>query len=146
MAHPERSRRAFSVEEDVLLIHLVATHGTSQWDVIASSMERRTPRQCRERWKSCLSPGHVNAAWTQAEDRRLVELYKVHGPRWAVIAKSFPSRSDYNVKNRWKRFTQMEPAQGKPQGDGQIPFRADNGRVEQNDEIRLEHFDPFTAE
>jgi hypothetical protein len=145
MTGGERSRRAFSVEEDVLLIHLVAAHGPSHWDVIASSMEHRTARQCRERWRSCLSPGHVNAAWTQAEDRRLVELYKVHGPKWAVIAKSFAGRSDYNVKNRWNRFTQTGRGQAKPPGDGQIPFQADNGRVEQNEDIALEHFDVFTA-
>jgi hypothetical protein len=146
MAAGERSRRAFSVEEDILLIRLVATHGASQWDVIASSMERRTPRRCRERWPSCLSPGNVNAAWTPPEDRRLVELFKVHGPKWSVIAKSFPGRSDYNLKNRWKRFTQMGPGHAKLQGGGQSQFQADGGRVEQDRETGVAHFDLFTAE
>jgi hypothetical protein len=68
-------------------------------------MGNRLPRQCRERWTFFLSPGHTNPAWTKAEDSRLLDLYAIHGPRWALITHSFPERNESNVKNRWRRIT-----------------------------------------
>jgi hypothetical protein len=109
MTESPRSRRSFTPEEDARLIRLIAEHGTSNWALIAKAMGDRFARQCRERWKSSLSPGHTNPAWTEAEDRRLFELYAIHGPRWARITTFFPGRSDYNVKNRWKRCTRIGP-------------------------------------
>jgi hypothetical protein len=91
----------------VLVVSLVAQHGTDRWDRIASGMEGRTSRQCRERWKSFLAPGHVNGPWSELEDNLLLALYKQHGPRWAFITRFFNGRSDYNVKNRWQRFVKL---------------------------------------
>jgi hypothetical protein len=131
------------------MIRLVALHGTSQWDLVAKAMEGRTPRQCRERWKSFLSPGHVNGAWSTAEDRKLIELYRIHGPRWAFIARQFTGRSDYNVKNRWKRFADIGTQQheekkesGAPQGR-QIPFDPGEVSLLREDELNLDHFASF---
>lgn len=64
-------------------------------------MKDRTARQCRERWKNYLSPDVRNGPWTIEEDNLLLELVPKMGTQWAKIAKSFNSRTDTNVKNRF---------------------------------------------
>ena len=100
----KHSRKAFSPEEDALIANLVKIHGTQKWDVVSSYLKGRNARQCRERWKSSLSPGLTNGPWTQEEDKLLIKLHSELGPKWSQIAKHFKGRSDYNVKNRWQRF------------------------------------------
>jgi hypothetical protein len=137
MSRPGRSRHAFTPEEDVRLMELIAVHGTSNWAAIAEGMNGLLPRQCRERWKCCLSPGHINPAWTSAEDSRLRELYAAHGPKWALITTFFPGRSDYNVKNRWTRFTRIAekgPEQQPQPERTPWPDLLFEGRGEQKDE------------
>jgi hypothetical protein len=97
------SRTLFTPREDLLLAHLVSFYGPAKWDIIAMSMNGRTARQCRERYRSVLTPGIVNGPWSRAEDLLLTELYQVHGPKWSLIARHFEGRSDCNVKNRWAR-------------------------------------------
>ncbi|KAH0796095.1 Myb-like DNA-binding domain containing protein [Histomonas meleagridis] len=95
------SRRKFSNEEDEKLKSLVSTYGTNDWRNIASHMENRNPRQCRERWKHYLSPSVSNGPWSEAEDELLREKHEELGPQWSRIAKFFPKRTDITVKNRW---------------------------------------------
>ena len=97
-------RRAFTPEEDIKITQLVSIHGTKQWDLIASLIPGRNAKQCRERWRAFLSPGMVNGPWTKAEDNLLVALYQQFGPKWSKFTKHFPGRSDYNIKNRWRRY------------------------------------------
>jgi hypothetical protein len=97
------ARKSFTPQEDLLLSHLVHLHGSNKWERIAQCMESRNARQCRERWRTMLSPGLVNGPWSKDEDQLLVRLYREHGPRWSLIAKQFHGRSDCNVKNRWAR-------------------------------------------
>ncbi|KAH0788984.1 Myb-like DNA-binding domain containing protein [Histomonas meleagridis] len=95
------SRRKFSNEEDEKLKSLVLTYGTNDWRNIASQMNNRNARQCRERWKHYLSPSVSNGPWSEAEDELLREKYKELGSQWSRIAKFFPKRTDITVKNRW---------------------------------------------
>ncbi|KAH0794974.1 Myb-like DNA-binding domain containing protein [Histomonas meleagridis] len=98
---PAISRRKFSHEEDEKLKSFVDTYGENDWRNIASRMENRNARQCRERWKHYLSPNVSTGPWTNAEDTLLFEKYSEFGPQWARIAKFFTNRTDINVKNRW---------------------------------------------
>ena len=70
-------------------------------------MEGRSTRQCRERYKTYLSPQILNAPWTPQDDQFLIEKYQEIGPRWAEIARLFKNRSDNNIKNRW--YTHLKP-------------------------------------
>jgi transposase len=45
-------------------------------------------------------PGHW-AAWTVREDKLLVQLQLIMGPRWKEMARSFPNRTANQLKNRW---------------------------------------------
>jgi hypothetical protein len=97
------ARKGFTPDEDLRLSHLVHVYGSSKWERIAQFMNGRNARQCRERWRTMLSPGLTNGPWSHAEDQLLVQLYRVFGPKWSNIAKRFTGRSDCNVKNRWSR-------------------------------------------
>ena len=94
-------RQKFTQEEDELLRKLVAELGDYDWNTIASRMNGRTPRQCRERYRNYLSPSLVNGPWTQDEELLLIQKFRQHGPRWAKIVQYFKNRSDVNIKNHW---------------------------------------------
>lgn len=104
-----RKRRVFSPEEDVNLSTLVSRYGVHQWKLIASFLPGRTARQCRERWKTFLAPGHTNRPWTQEEDILLFKLHNEFGSKWSQMAHYFPGRSDYNIKNRWQKIHRFPP-------------------------------------
>jgi hypothetical protein len=61
----------------------------------------RSPKQCRERWANHLDPGIRKDPFTAEEDARIIELYKVHGTKWARIRKEFPGRTYNGIKNRF---------------------------------------------
>lgn len=100
-------RKSFTPAEDVLLSRLVMIHGSDNWEKVAYFMNGRNARQCRERWRTVLTPGLVNGPWSHAEDELLVRLYREHGPKWSLISKQFKGRSDSNVKNRWTRHLML---------------------------------------
>ena len=99
----KNQRRAFSAAEDLKLTRLVQIHGHENWDSIASFMEGRSSRACRERWRLFLSPGLTNGPWSHEEDALLIKLFYELGPKWKQISTHFTGRSECNIKNRWTR-------------------------------------------
>jgi hypothetical protein len=100
-------RRLFTVAEDSLLKMLVLQHGTHDFKTIASFMPGRTARQARERYRSYLAPEINNGPWSRAEDILLQCKFAEYGPKWAMIATFFPTRSDIAVKNRWASLSNV---------------------------------------
>jgi hypothetical protein len=100
------SRHKFLKAEDDQLRSLVERFGEKNWTLISSYMKRRTPRQCRERYKNYLSPAVSNRPWSAEEEVLLVEKVNQLGQKWAKIAAFFDGRSDVNVKNRWTAISQ----------------------------------------
>lgn len=102
---PPRRRQKFMPEEDQRLIELVNEHGTSDWVLIASLMENRNPRQCRERWKHYLSVRETRKEpFSPEEDRAISEKFNELGPKWTKIASFLPGRSDIDIKHRFVNF------------------------------------------
>lgn len=101
-------RNTFTKEEDEILRTYVNRFGTSNWQLISEHVPGRNARQCKERWFNYLAPEIENGPWSPEEDALLQEKYKEIGPRWTQIAKYFPSRSDVNVKNRWRFLARAE--------------------------------------
>ena len=96
-------------EEDEALKKIIQnhTHLPRDWPAIAAQMRNRNSKQCRERWRSCLSPEINREVWSFAEDMLVWSLQKKSGHCWAEIASHLPGRTESHVK---RRFTSIQPA------------------------------------
>jgi hypothetical protein len=114
--HPSKVRkRKFTEDEDTRLADLVAQHGASSWKKIATHMNGRSVRQCRERWKYFLEPSINRGDWTLDEDNLLLSKYDEIGPKWAQISAFFRSRTDIDLKNRFHRIQRGKQTPSKPE-------------------------------
>lgn len=79
-------------KEDRAVEEHVRLHGTSKWSKIAGVLPGRIGKQCRERWHNHLDPNISKKAWSEEEDRTILEFHSTVGNRWSEIAKMLPGR------------------------------------------------------
>ena len=84
-----------------MLRSLVEKHGPKKWSTIASHINGRIGKQCRERWLNHLSPDVSKDVWTEEEDEILINAQFQMGNKWSFISKLLPGRSENAVKNRY---------------------------------------------
>lgn len=95
--------RPWTAEEDKLLQQGVERFGEQEnWKTIAVSIPGRTNKACRKRWLHSLSPSVKKTAWTAEEDQKLLYLYDQQGPKWSVIARQIPGRTDDACSKRYR--------------------------------------------
>ncbi len=95
-----KGKRLWTSEEDELLKRLAGS-SPENWNLISTSLDGRTGKQCRERWLNHLRPDIRKGSWTQAEDNIILREQAVRGNCWSDIARLLPGRSDNAVKNRY---------------------------------------------
>jgi hypothetical protein len=106
-------RYIFTSTEDQLLEAAIERLGRKDWDAIAQHLPGRSPRQCRERWISFLSPDVNRMPWTPEEDGLLFDLLQTHGPKWGALVTFFRNRTQNNIKNRWNTVVRKARALGR---------------------------------
>lgn len=103
-------RNSWKPEEDQILFKLVQKNGACKWSSLAKELNQkvhgsapvRKGKQLRERWINQLNPKVIKKQWTEEEDSELKRLQKKYGNKWSEISKYFDSRTENQIKNRWK--------------------------------------------
>lgn len=98
---PQHKRGPWSQTEDQYLLHLVNLHGAHNWVRISSTIQTRSPKQCRERYHQNLKPNLNHDPITPEEGLLIEQMVGEMGKRWAEIARRLRGRSDNAVKNWW---------------------------------------------
>lgn len=103
----ELRRGPWTVEEDSILIHYIASHGEGRWNLLAEhSGLKRTGKSCRLRWLNYLKPDVKRGNLSPEEQLLILELHSKWGNRWSKIAQHLPGRTDNEIKNYWRTRVQ----------------------------------------
>lgn len=136
--NPRLVKGSWKREEDEVILEFVAKNGDKDWAKLASMLNGRTGKQCRERFKNHLDPTLSKDPWTSDEDDRLISLHEQFGNSWTKLSAFFPGRTDNCIKNRWnstirKRLERIEKGEPLVMKRGRKPRPAVNQIVPKPD-------------
>ncbi|KAI4305867.1 hypothetical protein L6164_029203 [Bauhinia variegata] len=101
--------------EDAILMEYVQKHGEGNWNAVQKySGLARCGKSCRLRWANHLRPDLKKGAFTQDEERKIIELHAKMGNKWARMAAELPGRTDNEIKNYWNTRMKRRQRAGLP--------------------------------
>ncbi|KAF0911965.1 hypothetical protein E2562_012776 [Oryza meyeriana var. granulata] len=106
---------AWTPEEDACLARLAAENGFRHWRRVARDMppaagalcRRRSPRQCRDRWRDHLARDIYHRPFTADDDAELARLLlrRDGGERsWKDISRAAYCRTSRDMRRRWREL------------------------------------------
>ncbi|KAF2938918.1 transcription factor MYB44-like [Oryza sativa Japonica Group] len=129
---------AWTPEEDAVL-RLAMENGSRHWRRMAAQMprRRRSPAQCRDRWRDHLARDVFHRHFTSADDTELARLC-LHlddaGHRWKHVSRAVYGRSSCAVKRRWRELRKSDAflsALWRPRTTAPQPMRRSRRRVDE---------------
>ncbi|XP_015958288.1 transcription factor GAMYB-like [Arachis duranensis] len=124
--------------EDAILVDYVTKHGEGNWNAVQrNSGLARCGKSCRLRWANHLRPDLKKGAFTEEEERRIIELHAKMGNKWARMAAELPGRTDNEIKNYWNTRIKRMQRSGLPIYPPDICFRVMHGNQESQNVGRL---------
>nr|ASR18117.1 R2R3MYB32 [Ginkgo biloba] len=99
------NRRAWTENEDKVLIKYIEIHGEGRWRSIPqkAGLNGRCGKSCRMRWLNYLRPNIKRGNITSDEEQLIIRLHGLLGNRWSLIAGRVPGRTDSEIKNYWNK-------------------------------------------
>ncbi|WVZ64475.1 hypothetical protein U9M48_013984, partial [Paspalum notatum var. saurae] len=116
-------RGLWSPEEDEKLFKYVSVCGHGSWSSVPKHAGlQRSGKSCRLRWVNYLRPDLKRGAFSEQEERIIIEVHRVLGNSWEQIAARLPGRTVNEVKNFWNSCIKKKLiAQGLDPQDPQPP-------------------------
>jgi len=104
--YQDQSRGQWTEEEDEKLRILIILKREKNWERIAKELVGKSPSQCKQRWKTSLSPSIIKITerrkWVPEEDEKLTVLVKKYGTKnWRIIASHLRGRLPKQCRERW---------------------------------------------
>ncbi|KAL7267877.1 myb-like DNA-binding protein bas1 [Rhizina undulata] len=98
-----QAERPWTAEEDKQLRNAVLREKSRpvKWDLVASSLPRRSKKECRKRWHYIMMEAVRKGEWKPEEDERLNSAIQKHGNNWCSVAQVVMTRDDIECKRRW---------------------------------------------
>lgn len=101
--------------EDAILRDFVKKYGEGNWNAVQRNTGLlRCGKSCRLRWANHLRPELKKVAFTQEEERFIIEMHAKLGNKWARMASLLPGRTDNEIKNYWNTRTKRRQRAGLP--------------------------------
>ena len=103
----KEGRFDWTAEADYYLKTMVDRYGPHNWMTIANMInsnfcdQRRTSKQCRERWCNKLDPTINHQPWTKEEEATLILSHMRYKNRWCDIVNTLKGRHNGMIKNRF---------------------------------------------
>jgi len=126
--NPALVKGPWKEEEDLKLVELVEKYGPKDWSTIASHIQGRIGKQCRERWFNHLSPDVRKTNWTPEEDQIIIDAHNRMGNKWTAISKLLDGRPANAIKNHWNS-TLLKRIQQADSHNGQVPPRRERTKA-----------------